>query len=134
MRRFLRYAAPVFIVLFIPIGCSTTPKPDAPAEVSLERKSPKPPKSLALADPGYVIYDLSRLRIGMTMSEVYNLFSKPNVIKHAPKDEYWEYDWFELFFREGRLVEWFNLPERRQKVMPSSQSSQAGRRGAFGGL
>ena len=133
MRRFfLRRAAPLLVILSIHTGCCTSPATEP--DVSFSRISAPAAKEIVLADPGYVVYDLSRLRIGMTKAEVQRIFSKPHVIKHAPKDEYWEYDWFELYFREGRLVNWFDLPERRQKVMPSSQSSQAGRRGAFGGL
>ena len=132
MRRILALSAPVFITLFVLTVCSTAP--DLSPDVSFAKNSPPPPEDFNLIDPGYVIYDLSRLRIGMTKAEVIGLFSRPHVIKHAPKDEYWEYDWFELYFREGRLVNWFDLPERRQKVMPSSRSSQAGQRGASGGL
>ena len=146
MRRFLRRAAPVFVIMALQTGCCSTPALDpdpdpdptptpilAP-DVSWERGSPQPREGFALADPGYVIYDLSRLRIGMTKAEVQKLFLRPHVVKQAPKDEYWEYDWFELYFREGRLVNWFDLPESRQKVRPSNRSSQAGRRDAFGEL
>jgi hypothetical protein len=138
MRRLLYGLASV---LFVLSGCCTTAEPD----VSFEGILPKTEGEFALADPGYAIYDLSKLRIGMTRSEVHNLFSKPHTVKQAPKDEYWEYDWFELYFREGRLVNWFDLPEAsRRKVLPSSRdaqragavspssrSSQAARQGAF---
>ena len=130
MWRLLRRSAPVVFIALIQTGCCSTPGPD----VSFAKLSPPPARDIALIDPGYVIYDLSRLKIGMTKDEVRRIFSRPHVIKQAPKDEYWEYDWFELYFREGRLVNWFDLPERRQKVMPSSQSAQAAQRGAFGGL
>jgi hypothetical protein len=128
MRRFVCGAASF---VFILSGCCTGPRPD----VSFENLSPQPSGGeFALAEPSYAIYDLSKLKIGMTKAQVYALFEKPHVIKHAPKDEYWEYDWFELYFREGRLVNWFDLPASRQKVTPSSRSSQADRQGFFEGL
>jgi hypothetical protein len=118
MRRLLCGAVPV--ILFF-AGCSTTPQPD----VSIAGIFPNPIEGFTLADPAYAVYDLSKLRIGMTTAEVYALFSKPHVVKHAPKDEYWEYDWFELYFREGRLVNWFDLPAPRQKFTPSTGSGRA---------
>jgi hypothetical protein len=128
MRRLFWGLAPFFLVL---AGCCGTAQP----EVSFANVFPKPADGeFALADPEYAMYDLSKLRIGMTKAEVYALFAKPHVVKHAPKDEYWEYDWFELYFREGRLVNWFDLPAPRQQVSPSSRSRGAAQRGAFGGL
>jgi outer membrane protein assembly factor BamE (lipoprotein component of BamABCDE complex) len=102
-------------VILLLTGCCTTPRPD----VSLAAILPKLIEDgFALAGPEYTVYDLTKLRIGMTKAEVYELFSGPHVIKHAPKDEYWEYDWFELYFREGRLVNWFDLPAPRRKAAP----------------
>ncbi|MDR1317220.1 MAG: hypothetical protein LBK13_10140 [Spirochaetales bacterium] len=130
MRKIPPGRAPFFLVLAGLIGaglagltgCCTTADP----ELSFENISPKTATEFVLADPEYAIYDLSRLKVGMTMSEVQSLFAKPRVIKHAPRDVYWEYEWFELYFREGRLVNWFDLPEApRRKFIPSSRSSQA---------
>jgi hypothetical protein len=127
MRRFLCAAAAAFFVL---AGCCTGPQPD----VSIANISPPIEGEFALADPAYAVYDLSKLKVGMTKAEVHALFAKPLAIKHAPKDEYWEYDWFELYFREGRLVNWFDLPAPRRRLSPSSRSSGAGQQGAFGRL
>jgi outer membrane protein assembly factor BamE (lipoprotein component of BamABCDE complex) len=112
MRRFLCTAA---AVLFVLAGCCGAPQP----ELSIAKIFPQAPEEgFALADPEYALYDLSKLRVGMTRAEVRGLFAKPHVVKQAPKDEYWEYDWFELYFREGRLVNWFDLPATRQKFRP----------------
>jgi hypothetical protein len=128
MRRLFVGLAPFFLVL---AGCCSTAEPD----VSFANVFPKPvDREFALADPEYAVYDLSKLKIGMTKAEVYALFAKPRIIKHAPRDEYWEYDWFELYFREGRLVNWFDLPAPRQKVSPSGRSRETAHQGAFGGL
>ncbi|MDR1932868.1 MAG: outer membrane protein assembly factor BamE [Spirochaetales bacterium] len=127
MRRLLRGVVPVILFL---AGCCTPSQPD----ISIAAIFPRASGGFALADPEYAVYDLSKLRIGMTRTEVYTLFAKPHTVKHAPRDEYWEYDWFELYFREGRLVNWFDLPAERQKISPSSRSSQADRRGVFEGL
>jgi outer membrane protein assembly factor BamE (lipoprotein component of BamABCDE complex) len=109
-------------------GCQSTAAPD----ISFESMRPKDAQGFSLADPEYAVYDLSRLRVGMTRAEVYKLFSRPDVVKKTPRDEYWEYGWFELYFREDRLVNWFDLPEiPRQKFIPSSRSLRAARQGAF---
>jgi hypothetical protein len=114
--------APFFLI--IPAGCCSTADP----ELSFESMTPKEAGTFVLAGPEYAVYDLSRLQVGMTRAEVRTLFAEPRTVKHAPRDEYWEYDWFELYFREGRLVNWFDLPEApRRKLIPSSQSSQAAR-------
>jgi hypothetical protein len=128
MRRLCVALAPLFLVL---AGCCGTAQPD----VSFANVFPQPVDGeFALADPEYTMYDLSKLKIGMTKAEVYALFAKPLVVKHAPRDEYWEYDWFELYFREGRLVNWFDLPAPRQKFSPSRRSREAAQQGSLGGL
>lgn len=128
MRKTLPGRAPFFLVLAGLVGlagltgCRTTADPELP----FESIRPEAATEFALADPEYAVYDLSKLKVGMTKAEVQALFAKPRVIKHAPRDEYWEYEWFELYFREGRLVNWFDLPEApRRKFIPSSRSSQA---------
>ena len=112
--------------LFILTGCRS-PKASVP-DVSIAAIFPSlPAADFYLADPLYEIYDLSRLRVGMSRAEVRALFSDPRDIKRTPRDEYWEYKWFELYFRDGLLVNWFDLPEAaRQRVTPSSRSSRAG--------
>ena len=62
-----------------------------------------------VAEPFFPVYDLSKLRVGMTKAEVQALFSSPKNTKQTPKDEYWEYAAFELYFRNGRLINWFML-------------------------
>jgi hypothetical protein len=78
-------------------------------EPSLPRIADASSAEFSLAEPKYRTHDLSRLRIGMTRAEVAALFAAPREMKKMPKDEFWEYDWFELYFRDGRLVNWFDL-------------------------
>jgi len=89
------------------IGCaSVTP---GPVEVSLPRRVGESKENFVWAEPSYRPKALKKLRVGMTKSEVLALFQEPKSIKRTPSDEYWEYDWFELYFRGGRLVNWFDL-------------------------
>lgn len=89
------------------MGCtSVSPKP---IEVSFPRGIEEKKESFAWAEPSYRPKELKNLRVGMTKSEVLSLFQEPKSIKRTPLDEYWEYDWFELYFRGGRLVNWFDL-------------------------
>jgi hypothetical protein len=105
MRHLFLIAAAVGLVL---AGCSTpaAPEPDISLAGIYAAASGG---DFVLAAPDVVVCDLSRLKIGMTKAEVSALFSKPRTVRFTPKDEYWEYDWFELYFREGRLANWFNL-------------------------
>ena len=99
----------VLSISFFFAGCSNSPSVREP-EVSLAREPVQEfSDDFSVLDPEFTVYDLSKLRVGMTKSEVRNLFSNPRTIKKAPKDEYWEYIWFELYFREGLLANWFEL-------------------------
>jgi len=110
---------PVRVLLgFLCLGasCSTGPSsistqrvdPEI-VEVSLPRIHPEGMPPLLWAEPNYRSRDLKKLRIGMSKAEVLALFQEPISIKRTPSDEYWEYDWFELYFRGGFLVNWFDL-------------------------
>lgn len=78
-------------------------------EVSLPRETEQRIEKFSWVEPTYRPKELKKLRVGMTKSEVLSLFQEPRTIKRTPSDEYWEYDWFELYFRGGRLVNWFDL-------------------------
>lgn len=94
-------------LLYSLFGCaSVSPRP---VEVSLPRRVEERKESFVWAEPSYRPKELKKLRVGMTKSEVLSLFQEPKSIKKTPSDEYWEYDWFELYFRGGRLVNWFDL-------------------------
>lgn len=94
-------------LLYSLIGCaSVSPNP---MEVSFPRRVEEKKESFMWAEPSYRPKELKKLRVGMTKSEVLSLFQEPKSIKKTPSDEYWEYDWFELYFRGGRLVNWFDL-------------------------
>ena len=86
-------------------ACVQSPAPDP----SLSAVRAPAEGEIILIQPDLKVYDLSLLRIGMTKAEVFSLFGKPQSTKHTPRDEYWGYEWFELFFRDGRLVNWFDL-------------------------
>ncbi len=101
------------LTLLLMSGCANSPVPlrSAPAgpEAPLAAPSFLASAGFPLAEPFFPANDLARLRIGMSKAEVMALFSSPKATKRTPKDEYWEYSWFELYFREGRLVNWFTL-------------------------
>ncbi|MCX7788683.1 MAG: outer membrane protein assembly factor BamE [Spirochaetes bacterium] len=95
------------LLLFHAIGCvSVTP---GVLEASMPRRTEEQSRGISWAEPTYRPKELKKLRVGMTKSEVLALFQEPRTIKRTPSDEYWEYDWFELYFRGGRLVNWFDL-------------------------
>jgi hypothetical protein len=106
--------AAAVLVLF---GCAHT-VPSVPAapdtgpsgpDISFPAMRVEVAADFPLSPPVFQPYDLTKLRVGMSKNEVIVLFAKPKNTKRTPKDEYWEYTWFELYFREGRLVNWFNL-------------------------
>ncbi|MFQ3621456.1 MAG: hypothetical protein SNJ78_11005 [Spirochaetales bacterium] len=101
--------------IFLWFGCATIPqkeerkKEEVALEISLPRQNIQKQEPFPWLEPTYRPRELARLRIGMTRAEVLDLFKEPRSIKKTPLDEYWEYDWFELYFRGGRLVNWFDL-------------------------
>ena len=106
----------ILIAILIPFAflcCATSSAPRVSGqpgpEIPLAAPATKAAVSFSLAEPFFPSFDLSKLRVGMTKAEVRALFSNPMNTKQTPKDEYWEYVWFELYFRNGRLVNWFML-------------------------
>lgn len=102
-----------FLMTLFLAGCVNPPPPlktgDARPDPSLTAPSMKGEGGFSLAEPFFPASELGKLRVGMTKAEVVALFSAPKTTKRTPKDEYWEYSWFELYFRDGRLVNWFTL-------------------------
>lgn len=107
MRSFHRFGLCVLFLYSMAMGC-TSVDPGV-MDVSLPRKMEIMDRSFPWTEPTYRPKELKKLRVGMTKSEVLSLFQEPKSIKRTPSDEYWEYDWFELYFRGGRLVNWFDL-------------------------
>jgi hypothetical protein len=81
-----------------------TPDPSlAVVRPDLEPLPEPPPPSVRLVD-------LRRLRVGMTMAEVLAIFPDPEQTKISPRDTVvWRYPFAELYFRDGRLFNWFDL-------------------------
>jgi len=104
---------PALLMVLLLSGCAhspvSLPSVSAGPEAPLAAPSMHASVGFPLAEPFFPANDLARLRIGMSKAEVIALFSSPKAMKRTPKDEYWEYSWFELYFRDGRLVNWFTL-------------------------
>ena len=97
-------------------GCATDA--ERPTEVPSEPDTGFPlvrPSASALAElppPAVKIVDLRKLRVGMTMAEVLEIFPGPIETKLSPRDTMvWQYRFAELYFRDGTLFNWFNLEE-----------------------
>ncbi|MFP4375009.1 MAG: hypothetical protein ACLFPO_11810 [Spirochaetaceae bacterium] len=97
-------------------GCAT--EPERPAETPrtpetgfpLLRPSAHVPEELP--PPSVKLVDLSKLRVGMTMEEVLEIFPGPEETKISPRDTtVWRYRFAELYFRDGLLFNWFDLEE-----------------------
>lgn len=98
------------------LGCATpAEEPEAPREAVAPVDPGWPMREVdtgldvELAEPFVRLVDLSRLRIGMTKAEVLALFPDPYEIRLRQGDEFWQYGFAELIFRDGRLRDWFDL-------------------------
>jgi hypothetical protein len=97
-------------------GCATDA--ERPTHVPSEPDTGFPlvrPSTAALAElppPSVKLVDLRKLRVGMTMAEVLEIFPGPIETKISPRDTtVWQYRFAELYFRDGKLFNWFNLEE-----------------------
>jgi len=119
----------VFVLLavaaggFVVAGCQSSPHttpqgqpqpetapPPASPEPSLARLEPARPPTAELPEPSVKLVDLRRLRIGMTMEEVLAIFPGPVETRISPRDTIvWRYRFAELYFRDGKLYNWFDL-------------------------
>ena len=99
-------------------SCAAPPEPEPAQE-----PAPEPPAvdpgwrmrsvdtsiEVELPEPFVKLVDLARLRVGMTKAEVLAIFPDPYEIELRQGDEFWQYRFAELIFRNGRLRDWFNL-------------------------
>ena len=97
-------------------GCATDV--ERPTDVPSEPDAGFPllrPSANALTElppPAVKLVDLRKLRVGMTMAEVLEIFPGPIETKLSPRDTtVWQYRFAELYFRDGTLFNWFNLEE-----------------------
>lgn len=97
-------------------GCATDT--DRPVEAPAEPDTGFPlvrPSANALGElppPSVKLVDLRKLRVGMTMAEVLEIFPGPIETKISPRDTtVWQYRFAELYFRDGLLFNWFDLEE-----------------------
>ncbi|MFP4114974.1 MAG: hypothetical protein ACOCY8_07545 [Spirochaetota bacterium] len=96
-------------------SCAT--EPDAPAtdaspapvDPGWEQRETDTAIRVNLPEPFVKIVDLSRLRVGMTEAQVLAIFPDPYEIELRHGDEFWQYGFAELIFRDGILRDWFNL-------------------------
>lgn len=100
-------------MLVLILSCATPPEepetPAAPVDPGWPMRQIDTEIDVELAEPFVRLVDLSRLRIGMTKAEVLALFPDPHEIRLRQGDEFWQYGFAELIFRDGRLRDWFDL-------------------------
>ncbi len=100
-------------MLALVLACATPPEepetPAAPVDPGWPMRQIDAEFNVELAEPFVRLVDLSRLRIGMTKAEVLALFPDPYEIRLRQGDEFWQYGFAELIFRDGRLRDWFDL-------------------------
>lgn len=106
----------VGLLLVVLAGCAGTPEPrEAPGTVETEvdpgwrMRTADTSMDVELPEPFIRLVDLARLRVGMTKAEVLAIFPDPHEIELRRGDEFWQYGFAELIFRDGRLRDWFDL-------------------------
>jgi outer membrane protein assembly factor BamE (lipoprotein component of BamABCDE complex) len=97
-------------------GCATDSERPTAAPAEADTGFPLVrPSATTLAElppPSVKLVDLRKLRVGMTMAEVLEIFPGPVETKISPRDTtVWQYRFAELYFRDGLLFNWFNLEE-----------------------
>lgn len=99
-------------------ACETAPEPAGRPAPAAEPKPVDPgwrmrevdtSIDVELPEPFVKLVDLARLRVGMTKAEVLAIFPDPYEIELRRGDEFWQYGFAELIFRDGILRDWFNL-------------------------
>ena len=102
------------IVLTALAGCRTPAAPqaqapvDPPPDAGWEQRYADRSIDVELPEPFVRLVDLGRLRVGMTKAEVLAIFPDPEEYKLQGTDEFWQYPYAQLIFRNGRLRDWFN--------------------------
>jgi len=114
-----RRSSRLCLVVAIPVlvlGACATPAPDdspppepVAADPGWAMRTVDASISVDLPEPFVKLVDLGRLRVGMTKAEVLAIFPDPYEIELQAGDEFWQYGFAELIFRNGRLRDWFNL-------------------------
>lgn len=92
-----------------PEGPRGAPTPEAPVDPGWQMRTVDTSIEVSLPEPFVRLVDLARLRVGMTEEEVLAIFPDPFAIQLRRGDEFWQYGFAELIFRDGRLLDWFDL-------------------------
>lgn len=121
VRSLLRLAGAAVLAGMALLACETPPEsPEEPAAAAVDTTPPPVDPGwrmrevdtsleVELPEPFVKLVDLDRLRVGMTTEEVLAIFPGPNQIQLRRGEEFWQYGFAELIFRDGRLRDWFNL-------------------------
>ncbi len=114
--RWLKRATPVLLAAAAFVGCESTPPEREPSPSAPDTGLPvlRPPQESfkPLPPPEARLVDLRRLRVGMTMEEVLEIFPGPEETRLSAQDTtVWRYRFAELYFRDGRLYNWFDLEQ-----------------------
>lgn len=119
MSRLYRTAARLVIfatlVLLGFVSCTTpeespiAPEAEIPVDPGWRMRTVDTSIEVSLPEPFIRLVDLARLRVGMTKAEVLAIFPDPHEIELRRGDEFWQYGFAELIFRDGRLRDWFDL-------------------------
>jgi outer membrane protein assembly factor BamE (lipoprotein component of BamABCDE complex) len=116
--RFAALAITAALALGLLAACETPPEAMTPAAQTPEQRAVDPgwevrevdtSIDVELPEPFVKLVDLARLRVGMTKAEVLAIFPNPFEIELHRGDEFWQYGFAELIFRDGLLRDWFNL-------------------------
>ena len=118
VRSLARLAGGALLAGMVLLACETPPEEPAAAAVDTTPPPVDPgwrmrevdtSVEVELPEPFVKLVDLDRLRVGMTKEEVLAIFPGPNQIQLRRGEEFWQYGFAELIFRDGRLRDWFNL-------------------------
>ncbi|HKJ85451.1 MAG TPA: hypothetical protein VKA06_05215 [Spirochaetia bacterium] len=105
----------IAVVLILLASCATTEAPvdtparETPVDPGWQMKTVDTSIQVSLPEPFIRLVDLARLRVGMTKAEVLAIFPDPFEIQLRRGDEFWQYGFAELIFRDGLLRDWFDL-------------------------
>jgi hypothetical protein len=115
LRRVLPAVACGFAVLLLFASCESAPDAAVapaqpqPVDPGWQMRTVDTTIDVELPEPFIRLVDLARLRVGMTKAEVLAIFPDPYEIQLRRGDEFWQYGFAELIFRDGLLRDWFDL-------------------------
>lgn len=112
--RFTALAITTALALGLLAACETPPEPapaagPEPVDPGWAMREVDTSIDVEPPEPFVKLVDLARLRVGMTKAEVLAIFPDPSEIELRRGDEFWQYGFAELIFRDGLLRDWFNL-------------------------